>query len=308
MLSRYDEVMAQKANKTALIGIEIKCKEIFVKKDDLAEQNQELNEKLDGHASKLKKLDKTMEILNENLSKDIHAAVRKVAKQMDNQSQKRKQPIKNSIALPTSKRASISFDQQPMDSMTKMSQDTLFDASKSGIAEFHPTVAVPNAASSVSADPEDVQMDDWLNIIQTKANKEDLERLADIKTNKHDSDMQMRAIDIMHRMMNHMSILLLEVQKQQINETNETAVQQKSKRMFAMEQIVNVVNWIHGFDPQNVNIDNMSLPRDLRTLNDYSKVAVKDYPKQNRVVNMARESIDAGNNNHLAVAIKTFPI
>lgn len=93
------------------------------------------------------------------------------------------------------------------------------------MADFHPSVSVPNASSCVAADPEDVQMDDWLSIISMKANKADLERLAEIKTNKHDSDMQMRAIDIIHRMMNHMSVLLLEVQKQLLNETNETAAQ-----------------------------------------------------------------------------------
>ena len=36
-------------------------------------------------------------MLNENLSKDIHTAVRKVAKQMEGQSNQRKQPIKNRI-------------------------------------------------------------------------------------------------------------------------------------------------------------------------------------------------------------------
>lgn len=124
-----------------------------------------------------------------------------------------------------SKRASISVDQPVDNSATKMSQETLFDGSKSRMADFHPSVSVPNASSSVAADPEDVQMDDWLSIISMKANKADLERLAEIKTNKHDSDMQMRAIDIIHRMMNHMSVLLLEVQKQLLNETNETAAQ-----------------------------------------------------------------------------------
>lgn len=86
MLSRYDEVMAQKANKTALIGVEIKCKETFVKKDDLAEQSKDVKDRLDGHDSRIQRLDKTMEILNENLTKDIHTAVRKVAKQMESQS------------------------------------------------------------------------------------------------------------------------------------------------------------------------------------------------------------------------------
>ena len=59
----------------------------------------------------------------------------------------------------------------------------------------------------------------------------------------------MKAIDIMHRMLNHISVLLLEVQKQMINEANETVAMQKTKRMFALEQIVNVVNWVHNFDP-----------------------------------------------------------
>ena len=37
MLKRYDEVIMQKASKTSLIGIEVKCAEKFVKKDDLME-------------------------------------------------------------------------------------------------------------------------------------------------------------------------------------------------------------------------------------------------------------------------------
>ena len=59
----------------------------------------------------------------------------------------------------------------------------------------------------------------------------------------------MRAIDIMHRQIVHLSILLLEVQKQQLNEQNETTAQLKSRRMFALEQTVNVTNWISEFNP-----------------------------------------------------------
>ena len=33
MITRYDEVMAQKANKTSLIGLEKKCKEKFARKN-----------------------------------------------------------------------------------------------------------------------------------------------------------------------------------------------------------------------------------------------------------------------------------
>jgi hypothetical protein len=66
--------------------------------------------------------------------------------------------------------------------------------------------------------------------------------------------------------------------------------------MFALEQIVNVTNWIHEFNPQNVNFENMSLPVNLRILDDYSKIALRDYPKQNRVINVPRESVDGKNN------------
>ena len=62
--------------------------------------------------------------------------------------------------------------------------------------------------------------------------------------------------------------------------------------MFNLEQIVNVTNWINDFDPQNINYVDLSLPRNLRKLDDFSKVAVKDYPKQNRVIDRARESLE----------------
>jgi len=62
--------------------------------------------------------------------------------------------------------------------------------------------------------------------------------------------------------------------------------------MFALEQIVNVTNWIHDFNPQNVNYENLNLPINLRTLDEYSRIALRDYPKQNRIINIARESVD----------------
>ena len=70
----------------------------------------------------------------------------------------------------------------------------------------------------------------------------------------------MRAIDIMHRQISHVSILLLEVQKQLVNEQNETNASLKQRRLFALEQIVNVMNWINDFNPQNVNYRDLSLP------------------------------------------------
>ena len=48
---------------------------------------------------------KVIDLLNENLSKEIHAAVKKVAKTMEAQQNKQKMTVKQSLSLP-------SFDQQ----------------------------------------------------------------------------------------------------------------------------------------------------------------------------------------------------
>lgn len=108
----------------------------------------------------------------------------------------------------------------------------------------------------------------------------------------------MKAIDIMHRQMVHLSILLTEVQKQILNQQNESYAAMNTRRLFALEQLVNVTNWIHDFDPQNVNFMNMSLPANLKTLDEYSRVAVKDYPKPNRIVEVQRDTVDMVSNSH----------
>ena len=63
----------------------------------------------------------------------------------------------------------------------------------------------------------------------------------------------MKAIDILHRQVSHVIILLLETTKQLINDQNETQAAKRTKRMFIMEQIINVSNWIQDFNPQNIN-------------------------------------------------------
>ena len=62
-------------------------------------------------------------------------------------------------------------------------------------------------------EPDEINTSDWVQMIQTKAEKIDLERIQEIKANKSDVEHQMKAIDIMHRQMTHLSILLTEMQK-----------------------------------------------------------------------------------------------
>ena len=50
-----------------------------------------------------------------------------------------------------------------------------------------------------------------------------------------------------------------------------------------LEQNVNVVNWIHHFDPQNVNLQDFKVPAKLRKLDNFSRNATRDYPKTSRL-------------------------
>ena len=51
------------------------------------------------------------------------------------------------------------------------------------------------------------------------------------------------------------------------------------------------MNWINDFNPQNVNYKDLSLPQNLRNLDEYSRVAARDYPKNNRITEIQREQI-----------------
>lgn len=94
MLARYDEILSTKSNKTSLIEFEQKVLSKFVNKNDLWDLNVDLTKQIKEHKVKQDKLTSTIDHLNENLSKDIHTAVRKAAKQIEGQASKRKQPIR----------------------------------------------------------------------------------------------------------------------------------------------------------------------------------------------------------------------
>ena len=60
--------------------------------------------------------------------------------------------------------------------------------------------------------------------------------------------------------------------------------------MYILEQIVNVVNWVQDFDPQNVNMQDFSLPAQLRGLDNYARNATRDYPRSSLRLAQAEDS------------------
>lgn len=132
------------------------------------------------------------------------------------------------------------------------------------------------------AAPDEVTQEEFLEFMGKKADRKELTRLVGAKVNKDDFADQMHAIDIMHRQIAHLSVLMLELSRLQLNEKNETKTAIRQKRMYMLDQIVNVVNWVQKFDPQNVNLPDFNVPPYLRQLDNLSRTAVADYPKSSR--------------------------
>ena len=117
-----------------------------------------------------------------------------------------------------------------------------------------------------------------VHVLSGKASQKDVEMLKTHKTNKQDTDMQMKSIDIMHRQVTHMSVLIIEILRQGIVTKTESETTKQQRQKFLLQQGCSVARWIAEFDPQNVNSDNLILPTELKALYDYSNTLVKALP------------------------------
>ena len=71
--------------------------------------------------------------------------------------------------------------------------------------------------------------------MNAKANREDLESLQASKTNKLDSENQLKALGIMHRQVQSLSVLLIEVSKLLQADQTESAYQRNHKRNYILD-------------------------------------------------------------------------
>jgi len=105
---------------------------------------------------------------------------------------------------------------------------------------------------------------DLKKILMQKVDKQEVEAMIDLKSNKTDTDMAMKALDIVHKQITHMIVLVIEMVKGQMNALSIVNDSDKTKHhknlMFLLSQAVNVCRWVNEFDPQNVNSEDLYLP------------------------------------------------
>jgi hypothetical protein len=115
----------------------------------------------------------------------------------------------------------------------KMTYDPIFMFSKNkpiltdtSHSEEHVDIKTPSSTSptthmvnlNVSSFLPGFNYKDFMVLMNAKANKDELDHLVQTKTNKTDSENQMKAIDILHRQVQHLIVLLIEVAQQLMNE------------------------------------------------------------------------------------------
>jgi hypothetical protein len=129
------------------------------------------------------------------------------------------------------------------------------------------------------------------NMLLSKVDKAELEAVIDMKSNKKDTDLAMKGLDILHKQVTHMIVLVIEMIKSGMTQMSITCDSEKSRhhknQMYLLQQAVSVCRWVNEFDPQNVNIVDLYLPTDLKQLNDHSRTLVKEFPKLDTVAELA---------------------
>ena len=86
-------------------------------------------------------------------------------------------------------------------------------------------------------------------MLKNKADLSHLAHLMDIKSNKVDTETNMRSIDILHKQITHIIVLLIEFLKTNVSNQKESHVVIQNKRMFILQNAMRVIHWVDKFDP-----------------------------------------------------------
>lgn len=117
----------------------------------------------------------------------------------------------------------------------------------------------------------------------------------------------MKAIDIIHKQVTHTVVLLIEVVKQLENEKIDSVSLRQNKRIYLMQQLVNVLSWIQELNPQQINYDHLILPDNLKPLHEFAKTAISEFPKASKLRTQPRPSVESSQNSYIKSRNTFFP-
>ena len=96
--------------------------------------------------------------------------------------------------------------------------------------------------------------DQMKEVVSTKAEKDEMEHLIGAKANKVDTEMCLRWVDLLHKMVNQVMLLLTLKCKSDLEPVGgESANVKQNRKVQLLHQSLLISKWIESFDSQNIN-------------------------------------------------------
>ena len=90
-------------------------------------------------------------------------------------------------------------------------------------------------------------------VLAFKADKTTVDTIVLEKANKVDTEMCLRWVDLLHKMVNKVVLLLTTKLKTDIDVSNDNTHQRQNKKVQLLQQGLIISKWIESFDSQNIN-------------------------------------------------------
>ena len=144
------------------------------------------------------------------------------------------------------------------------------------------------------------------SVVSGKADKEVIDNLVTEKANKVDTEMCLRWVDLLHKMVNKVVLLITTKLKVDCDVGIETQNNRTDKKVQLLQQGLIISKWIESFDSQNINdfyfmTEKEKQPQRIQQVQMQFKRAIKDIENQalsphlanvNRAIKKTKDGLD----------------
>ncbi|CDW89243.1 UNKNOWN [Stylonychia lemnae] len=114
-----------------------------------------------------------------------------------------------------------------------------------------------------------------------KVDRQELQDIANQKSNKKDTELSLRWIDIIHKQLKQIAILITEILKQDLAPSNTQTNLEHSKqntKAFLFQQALLISQWMSKFDSENINeyYDSQQMPSEVEAFEKYVQESLQN--------------------------------
>lgn len=117
------------------------------------------------------------------------------------------------------------------------------------------------------------------SFVNNKVEKGELMSLLQLKSNVQDTEINMKATDILHKQLKHVLVLLIEVFRKDLLKFEQNKKPKNSGKRDAqiiLNQAVYIAKWINSFNPENINTADLKLPKELGDFQNFVNITMEN--------------------------------